>query len=528
VLVYRIARNTLSDRVVANLQSLVDAQEATRSILYSSSLAQAVLDRLEVLEDRGDAALVLCGRRATDDRTAPVGGSQYWTFFGGPEPASSQPPLWVRNGQLYIGAALETAVPFSHRPYALVRVGAKADTASVKRYIDELRRKHALRREEFATSESETYRVYVARQMQRRVQGNVEALYGHHRMVTAVTPIAIEVASNVEDVVMLRADVETEFQRLVNGLRDDMTRRYGVRLPPVRVRSNAEDMPAGAYLFMINEVPLVMGTLERDKVFCDATAEQLTALAIPSTGQANPDDGSACAWVPNSSQAALEAAGVVVWTLSQYVVLHLKAVLRSNLREFMGVHDIVEALRSEGPAGLATAQRLGDHPAGFIRFRGVVTSLLDEQLQCGPMGVLANRYLELSARPSYEIVEQLRCGDAALSSITQDAARWKVYTLAPGFVESIGTQIVREGDAAVLALEPELAQEALSAVRSAIGPDQHDGEIPVILVEDWQIRPFVRKLIELEFPHVRVVARRETLAVDARVLEPVSAIALDD
>jgi type III secretory pathway component EscV len=39
---------------------------------------------------------------------------------------------------------------------------------------------------------------------------------------------------------------------------------------------------------------------------------------------------------------------------------------------------------------------------------------------------------------------------------------------------------------------------------------------PVIFVEDWRMRPFVRKLVELEFPHLAVLSRREAVAPDSR------------
>jgi len=293
------------------------------------------------------------------------------------------------------------------------------------------------------------------------------------------------------------------------------------------VRSNAEDLPAVTYLFMINEIPIVMGHVERDKVFCNATEDQMTALNIPGTRQTNPDDGSSCAWAAASSRAALEAAGVTVWSPSQYVALHLKAVVRGNLREFVGLEEVVDALTRDAAAEDATLQQLRSEPGGLVRFRGILVTLLDEKLPCAPGPVLAKRYLELAGRPSYEIAEHLRSVEPVLSFLTRDAARWKVYTLAPDFVKVIREHIVREGDGAVLALEPEPTQDALSAVRSTIGSDVPDRHIPVILVDDWQIRAFVKKLIELEFPHVMVVATRETSAVEARVLEPISVIDLD-
>jgi flagellar biosynthesis component FlhA len=101
-----------------------------------------------------------------------------------------------------------------------------------------------------------------------------------------------------------------------------------------------------------------------------------------------------------------------------------------------------------------------------------------------------------------------------------------VYRLAQDYVALIRENIQRDGDAAVLALEPEVTQEALTAVRNEINRLSSRSAKPVILVDDWKIRPFVRALIEPEFPQVRVVAEREVAAVDPRFLSPVSVITM--
>ena len=56
-------------------------------------------------------------------------------------------------------------------------------------------------------------------------------------------------------------------------------------------------------------------------------------------------------------------------------------------------------------------------------------------------------------------------------------------------------------------MEPEDCQEALSAVRDAV-TGMASG---ALVVDDVDTRPFARKLFELEFPNLAVLARREIM-----------------
>jgi type III secretion protein V len=81
----------------------------------------------------------------------------------------------------------------------------------------------------------------------------------------------------------------------------------------------------------------------------------------------------------------------------------------------------------------------------------------------------------------------------------------------------VGNRVKRDGDAAYLAIPPELTKEFLSAVRERIG-DLPPGRQAAIVVESPRIRRLVRRVVELEFPAAKVVARRELEDLDPRRL----------
>ena len=67
-------------------------------------------------------------------------------------------------------------------------------------------------------------------------------------------------------------------------------------------------------------------------------------------------------------------------------------------------------------------------------------------------------------------------------------------------------------DACVLALEPEPTQKIITAVRNTVNNLPKTSINPVIMVKQNNIRRPVRKLVELEFPHLVVMEENEIIS----------------
>jgi type III secretory pathway component EscV len=118
--------------------------------------------------------------------------------------------------------------------------------------------------------------------------------------------------------------------------------------------------------------------------------------------------------------------------------------------------------------------------------------------------------------PTYEIPEEIRRLETIRKDINGNAPDNPIFKLGPELVRLIHEGIHRDGEAAVLALEPAPTQQALTAVRDEVTRMPPVSKNPVLFVEDWRMRPFVRKLVELEFPHLAVLSRREAVAPEDR------------
>ncbi len=156
----------------------------------------------------------------------------------------------------------------------------------------------------------------------------------------------------------------------------------------------------------------------------------------------------------------------------------------------------------------------------------LIRALVSEEAQTRDLIAIVDCFLANADHPTHEVVEHIRCLDSVRSQLNgNDRDRLApVWLLSNELAALLAAAVLREGDAAVLAIEPELTQEVLAAVRVAVGEAQ-DAPNGVILVDDWRLRPFVRRLVELEFPHLWVLSRREAFEPDARRV--VATIALD-
>jgi tetratricopeptide (TPR) repeat protein len=340
-------------------------------------------------------------------------------------------------------------------------------------------------------------------------------LFGQSGMqrVPAVTPIAIEAAMNLKNLLVVNGDLEPQFAQEIKRLRRTFEEILGFSIPSVRVRMNESDMPPGSYLIMIGEIPLVMETVSLTRGLCDQTVDWLKDHSIRGEEAVNPANGTECAWIEQEDWPRAKEAGASVWTPAQYIGLHLSGVIRKNATELIGIQAAADLLSQGVPEkrSLILAS-----PGGLPRFTSVLQALLAEEVSIKPLPSICDCYLENITLPTHEIAEKIRSVEAVRGSLPGNTPNAPIYRLGEDLASLIADGIQRNGEATVLALEPQPTQDALAAFRADVAKLAPTAKNPSLFVEDWQMRPFVRKLVELEFPHLAVLSRREVSSPDTR------------
>ncbi len=348
------------------------------------------------------------------------------------------------------------------------------------------------------------------------------------QMLPVVTPIALEVAADLIPLVEDQGEGSRFLGEMVPMMRDGLFYELGVRFPGIRVRGNETDMPAGSYLIMINEIPLVMGTVALDKVLVNDTVERLRLLNIEGEQATNPANGNECAWIDSDYKDIAEQAGLTTWDAAGYMVLHLSSVLRKNAAEFVGIQEVMNMLEQLEQAFPALVKETVPKVVSPFQLTDILRRLVEEEISIRDLRSILQSLAEWGQveHDTVMLTEYVR--SALKRYISHKYTRGQntliVYLLDPQIEETVRSSIQHTSSGSYLALEPEITQEILSAVRTEVGSLPPTAQNPVILTT-MEIRRYFRKLVELEFPHLAVLSYQE-LSPDMNI-QPIARISLE-
>jgi type III secretory pathway component EscV/predicted Zn-dependent protease len=326
-----------------------------------------------------------------------------------------------------------------------------------------------------------------------------------------VTPIAMEVAGNLTPYIEgdeAGGGLSVEVTNHLGTLKSDILNNYGIKSPAVRFRYNESDLTNGVYLIMIEEIPLVMGNVSVNKKFFPGPLTDLEAHEISTNDKVkDPVSGAEGCWVEEKEWDSAEAAGLELWDIVKYPVRHLQAILQKNLSQFAGHQEVVNLLDVE-MAGEGEKLVISS-PGTLTALVNVIKGLLNEGVPVTPFGLIYDivKTLYPEGKSELTIAETSRSLDKVRPLLPGNNKKYTFLRIGPNFEVYFQQAIYKGNSKPILAMLPEHCQEALSVVRQQVNKREH----AAILVEDPEIRPFLRALICLEFPDVPVLSRRELL-----------------
>lgn len=348
------------------------------------------------------------------------------------------------------------------------------------------------------------------------------------QMLPVVTPIALEVAGNLIPLVEDTTGGNRFLGEMVPMMRDGLFYELGVKFPGIRVRGNETDLAEGTYIIMINEVPLISGNISMEKVLVNDTVDRLTLLNIKGEQAVNPANGSECAWIPAQYAEIAEQAGLTTWDAAGYMVLHLSSVLRKNAAEFVGIQEVQNMLEQLEQAFPALVKEVVPKAVSPFQLTDIMRRLVEEEISIRDLRSILQALAEWGQveNDTVMLTEYVRNALKRYIShkFTRGGNTLVVYLLDPQIEETVRSSIQHTQSGSFLALEPEITQEMLTAVRNEVGNLPPTAQNPVILTT-MEIRRYFRKLIELEFPHLAVLSYQE-LSPDMNI-QPIARITLE-
>ncbi len=343
--------------------------------------------------------------------------------------------------------------------------------------------------------------------------------------IPVVTPIVLEVSDALVPYVDSRQDNGKFLFELIPFMRDGLFVEMGVRFPGVRARGNP-NLPPGSYQIQINEVPVVTGQATIGHVLVNDTVERLKLMNIQGFEAINPATRQPAAWVPEQYKGTLEAAGLTTWDVPGYIILHMAAVLRRNAREFLGVQETQSMLDQLEKAFPAIVKEVVPKVVNVLKLTDILGRLVEEEISVRDLRGILQALAEYGQIEADNVMLTEHVRSSLRRYVSHKFARGTgtlvVYLLDPQIEEAIRGSIQRTSAGTHLALEPDIAQEIVQAVKTECGHLPPSAQRPVLLTA-MDIRRYVRKLLEYEFnPPFSVVSFQE-LSPDLNI-QPVARI----
>jgi type III secretion protein V len=342
--------------------------------------------------------------------------------------------------------------------------------------------------------------------------------------VPLVTPVAVEATPGL--LAELGDGEEGRFlAREVPELRAALFAELGVRVPRVRLRTSEGE--GRAYSIRLSEIPVTSGTLPLGRVFAAEAPERLSLLGIEGEPALHPGTGRPGTWVDAQNQAKLREAAVVVLDGPAFVALHLLVVLRRYASELVGIQEVQGMLDQLEKSYPALVREVVPKLLSVYLLTDVLRRLVEEQVSIRDLRAILEALAEWARAEKDPILltEHVRASLRRYLSYRLTGGRdtLSVYLLDPLIEDAVRAAIQRLPTGSYLALEPETTQDILGAIRKEIEALPPTASRPVILTS-MEIRRFVKRLCEVEFPDLAVVSYQE-LSSELRV-QPVARISI--
>jgi type III secretion protein V len=251
-------------------------------------------------------------------------------------------------------------------------------------------------------------------------------------------------------------------------------------------------------------VPLVSGRLELDRLWALVPASSLRSRGVRADEVLHPGSGDATCWIDATDRDAVVAAGVTVQTPIDFLIAHLREVIEGGLPDFLGQQEVENLL--EGVDLLAEAQR---EPASVTELVAALRALVAERVPITALPALWAGFVAArkGASDPVSIAEELRKLPEVRPHLPVNNIGLQRFALGDRLANVIEGAIQRIDPVPVLAMMPTDCQDALTAVRTALATRQR-----AVVVCACALRPFVRKLVEIEFPGLFVACEEELLS----------------
>ncbi|NDD57761.1 MAG: EscV/YscV/HrcV family type III secretion system export apparatus protein [Chlamydiae bacterium] len=323
-------------------------------------------------------------------------------------------------------------------------------------------------------------------------------------------PVILEVGKNLSQMIKKDKQGGTFIDEMIPKMRHALYQDLGVRFPGVHVKTDSPILEADEYSIFLNEVPIVRGKILQNSLLTNENPDNLRRFNLPFTTTKN-SLGLPSIWIDIKYQDILQKAGIKFWKPLDVMILHLSYFYRQYASEFIGIQEvrgILEFLEKSYPDLVKEVTRL----VPLQKLTEIFKRLVQEQVSIKDLRTILEALSEWAQteKDTVLLTEYVRSSLKRYISYkySQGQSILSVYLLDPEIEDMVRGAIKQTSAGSYLALDPDSVQLILHALRSTIAPTPTGGQPPVLLTT-IDVRRFVRKLIEGEYPDLSVVSYQE-------------------
>jgi len=327
-------------------------------------------------------------------------------------------------------------------------------------------------------------------------------------------PVILEVGKNLSEFIRKGKSkgVPNLVEELIPKMRQALYQDLGVRFPGVHVRTDSPSLENDEYAILLNEVPVTRGKIPENYLLTNELEENLRRYNLPYITYKNAI-GLPSLWVEERYKDVMDKAGIKYWTPVEVVILHLSYFFRQNGQEFIGIQEVrsmLEFMERSFPDLVKEVTRL----IPLQKLTEIFRRLVQEQVSIKDLRTILEALSEWAQteKDTVLLTEYVRASQKRYISYkySQGQSTLSVYLLDPEIEEMVRGAIKQTSAGSYLALDPDSVNLILKAMRNTITPIPPGGQPPVLLTA-IDVRRFVRKLIETEYPDLSVVSYQEIL-----------------
>ena len=323
-------------------------------------------------------------------------------------------------------------------------------------------------------------------------------------------PVILEVGKGLSALIKRERGGLTFVDEMVPKMRHALYQDLGVRFPGVHVRTDSPTLESDEYAISLNEVPIVRGKILEGYLLTNESPDNLKRYNLPFTTTKS-STGQPSLWVDSKYLEILQKAGIKFWRPLDVMILHLSFFYRQYAAEFIGIQEvrgILEFIEKSFPDLVKEVTRL----VPLQKLTEIYKRLVQEQVSIKDLRTILEALSEWAQteKDTVLLTEYVRSSLKRYISYkySQGQSILSVYLLDPEIEDMVRAAIKQTSAGSYLALDPDSVQLILHAMRSTVAPTPAGGQPPVLLTA-IDVRRFVRKLIEGEFPELAVVSYQE-------------------